>query len=126
MGEPIPVAASKVTALLRGLETYVSGQADLIIDYAKARRGGEPISTATAEHGAVAAASSDGRRPADALVGEGRASHAAGPHRRCERHPPRGPCRRRAVGPPAVPPRRLTANFWTVSRADAKRRRAGM
>ncbi len=49
MGEAAPVATSKVMALLRGLETYVSGQADLIIDYAKARRGGEPISTATTE-----------------------------------------------------------------------------
>ena len=34
---------------LRGLEAYVSGQADLIIDYAKTRRSGEPISTATTE-----------------------------------------------------------------------------
>src|SRR3712207_5716039 len=42
-------AAATVTALLRGLETYVSGQADLIIDYAAARRGDEPISTATTE-----------------------------------------------------------------------------
>jgi hypothetical protein len=49
MGEPAPGATSKVTALLRGLETYVSGQADLIIDYAMARRSGEPISTATTE-----------------------------------------------------------------------------
>src|SRR5215211_5675827 len=49
MGEPTPVATSKVTALLRGLETYVSGQADLILDYAEARRSGEPISTATTE-----------------------------------------------------------------------------
>jgi hypothetical protein len=39
----------KVAALLRGLETYVSGQADLIIDYATARRDGEPISTASTE-----------------------------------------------------------------------------
>ena len=38
-----------MTALLRGLETYVSGQADLIIDYARARRSDEPISTATTE-----------------------------------------------------------------------------
>jgi hypothetical protein len=38
-----------VTALLRGLETYVSGQADLIIDYATARRNDEPISTAATE-----------------------------------------------------------------------------
>jgi hypothetical protein len=43
------VAAAKVAALLRGLETYVSGQADLIIDYAEGRRRGEPISTATTE-----------------------------------------------------------------------------
>ena len=42
-------AAAKVTASLRGLETYVSGQAGLIIDYATARRDGEPISTATTE-----------------------------------------------------------------------------
>ena len=47
-----PAAAAKVTASLRGLETYASGQAGLIIDCAKARRNGEPISTATTE-GAV-------------------------------------------------------------------------
>jgi hypothetical protein len=44
-----PAAAAKVTALLHGLETYVSGQAELIIDHSKARRSGEPISTATTE-----------------------------------------------------------------------------
>ena len=49
MAEAAPASAAKVTALLRGLETYVSGQAELIIDYAKARRRGEPISTATTE-----------------------------------------------------------------------------
>jgi len=49
MAEAAPVAAAKVAALLRGLETYVSGQADLIIDYAEGRRRGEPISTATTE-----------------------------------------------------------------------------
>jgi hypothetical protein len=47
--EAAPTAEAKVTALLRGLETYVSGQADLIIDYATARRSDEPISTATTE-----------------------------------------------------------------------------
>jgi hypothetical protein len=41
--------ARKVAALLHGLETYLAGQADLIIDYATARRRGEPISTATTE-----------------------------------------------------------------------------
>lgn len=39
----------KVTTLLRALETYVAGQADLIIDYAAARHRGEAISTATTE-----------------------------------------------------------------------------
>ena len=52
MTEAAPAAAAKVAPLLRGLETYVSGRAGLIIDYAKARRSGEPISTATTE-GAV-------------------------------------------------------------------------
>jgi hypothetical protein len=42
-------AAARVAASLRGLEIYVSGQAGLIIDYATARRRGEPISTATTE-----------------------------------------------------------------------------
>jgi hypothetical protein len=49
MAEAAPATAEKVTALLRGLETYVAGQADLIIDYATARHGNEPISTATTE-----------------------------------------------------------------------------
>jgi hypothetical protein len=49
MADTAPTAAAKVTALLRGLETYVAGQADLIIDYAMARRRDEPISTATTE-----------------------------------------------------------------------------
>jgi len=42
-------AARKITRVLRELETYVSGQADIIIDYATARRREEPISTATTE-----------------------------------------------------------------------------
>jgi hypothetical protein len=49
MADTAPAAEAKVMALLRGLETYVSGQADLIIDYATARRSDEPISTATTE-----------------------------------------------------------------------------
>ena len=49
MPEAAPTAAMKAAALLRGLETYVSGRADLIIDYAEARRRGGPISTATTE-----------------------------------------------------------------------------
>ncbi len=40
MAQTAPGAAAKVTARLRGLETYVFGQAELIIDYAKARCSG--------------------------------------------------------------------------------------
>src|SRR3954464_12828311 len=43
------VQAGKVAKVLRGLETYVSGQSGIIIDYAAARRCGEPISMATTE-----------------------------------------------------------------------------
>jgi hypothetical protein len=46
---PIEAAARKVARLLCDLETYVSGQSDLIIDYATARRHEEPISTAITE-----------------------------------------------------------------------------
>jgi len=42
-------AAAKVARVLRELERYVSGQSELIIDYATARRRDEPISTATTE-----------------------------------------------------------------------------
>jgi hypothetical protein len=46
---PTVAQAGKVAKLLRGLETYVSGQSGMIIDYATARRCGEPISTASTE-----------------------------------------------------------------------------
>jgi hypothetical protein len=46
---PIATAARKVARLLGDLETYVSGQSDIIIDYATARRREEPISTAVTE-----------------------------------------------------------------------------
>jgi hypothetical protein len=46
---PAAAQAAKVAGVLRSLETYVSGQSALIIDYAKARRSDEPISTATTE-----------------------------------------------------------------------------
>ena len=42
-------ATRKVARLLGGLETYVSGQSGIIIDYATARRCEEPISTAITE-----------------------------------------------------------------------------
>jgi len=46
---PNAPAAAKVVGVLRGLETYVSGQSEMIIDYATARGSDEPISTATTE-----------------------------------------------------------------------------
>jgi hypothetical protein len=46
---PATSAALKVARLLSELETYVCGQSDIIIDYAKARRREEPISTAVTE-----------------------------------------------------------------------------
>src|SRR4051812_48626739 len=46
---PVTVTAAKVGGALRNLETYVSGQSALIIDYATARRSDEPISTAITE-----------------------------------------------------------------------------
>ena len=47
--ELVAVAARKVARLLRGLETYICGQSDIIIDYATARQEDEPISTAVTE-----------------------------------------------------------------------------
>ena len=47
--QPTAAAAGKVAGVLRGLETHVAGQAALISDYATARRGEEPISTAPSE-----------------------------------------------------------------------------
>jgi hypothetical protein len=46
---PIAAALRKVARLLGDLETYASGQSDIIIDYATARRCEEPISTAITE-----------------------------------------------------------------------------
>jgi hypothetical protein len=46
---PLAGAARKVARLLGELETYVTGQSDIIIDYATARRREEPISTAITE-----------------------------------------------------------------------------
>jgi len=46
---PIAAAARKMVRLLGNLETYVSGQSNIIIDYAAARRREEPISTPITE-----------------------------------------------------------------------------
>ena len=102
---------------LRDLETYVSGQSDMIIDYATARRREEPISTATTEstvqwllHRRME------RQAADALVAARRASDAQGPNLGRERHARPGSCRRRAMGPPSVSESGvITPRFWTVS-----------
>jgi hypothetical protein len=47
--EPRTAVARKVARLLGDLEAYMSGQSDIIIDYATARRCEEPISTAITE-----------------------------------------------------------------------------
>jgi hypothetical protein len=49
VASPARATAGKVVKLLHGLETYVAGQAELIIDYAAARHDAEPISTAPTE-----------------------------------------------------------------------------
>jgi hypothetical protein len=49
VGSAARATAGKVGALLRGLETYVAGQAAMVIDYAAARHDAEPISTAPTE-----------------------------------------------------------------------------
>jgi hypothetical protein len=46
---PAGATACKVGTLLRGLETYVAGQAALIINYGAARHDAEPITTAPTE-----------------------------------------------------------------------------
>jgi hypothetical protein len=46
---PIAATARKVARVPRDLEIYLSGQSELVIDYATARRWDEPISTATTE-----------------------------------------------------------------------------
>ena len=49
VASPSCATAGKMVKLLRGLETHVAGQAELIIDYAAARHDAEPISTAPTE-----------------------------------------------------------------------------
>jgi len=46
---PMAAAARNLARLLSDLETYVSGQSDIIIDYAAVRRREEPISMAITE-----------------------------------------------------------------------------
>jgi hypothetical protein len=54
-------AAGKVAKLLHGLETYVTGRSEPIIDYAAKRHdGGASIDGTDRKHGAMAASSPDG------------------------------------------------------------------
>ena len=73
---PAATAAGKVLAVLRGLETYVAGQSDLIIDYATARHGDEPKSTAPTEGTIEWLLRRRRGEPANALVAKRGASHA--------------------------------------------------
>ena len=111
-------AARKVTRLLGDLETYVSGQSEIIIDYAKARRCDEPISTAITEstvqwllHRRMSAQQQMRWSPRGAhlmlKVQTSVVNDALD----------RGSCRRRTLGPAAVSESGLiTPTFWTVSR----------
>ncbi len=85
---PAAAGAGKLATSLRSLETYMSGQSGLIIDYASARRSDEPISTATTESTVQwLLAPADGCQSANALVTERRTPDAQGPHRSREWHP---------------------------------------
>ena len=98
-------AARKVTRLLLALETYVSGQSDIIIDYATARRQEEPISTAITERTATHAPVSP-RCPFD----------VEGQDLDRERDVRPGSCCRGAEGSLSGPARGVsTPRFWTVS-----------
>ena len=63
-------SAAKLTKALIALETYVSGLADLIIDYASARLDDEPFSTSPTE----------GRYNGCSIAGWARASKCGGRH----------------------------------------------
>ena len=74
-------SAAKLAKALIALETYVSGLADLIIDYASARLDDEPFSTiANGRRRAMVASSPDGRAPANALVATWCSLDAPGPN----------------------------------------------
>src|SRR5208283_477848 len=49
---PVAAPAGKVAAVLRALETYVSGQSEIIIDYATARRCEQPLELGSQPHSA--------------------------------------------------------------------------
>jgi hypothetical protein len=112
----IAAAARKVARLLGELETYVSGQSDIIIDYATARRCEEPISTAITESTVQWLLHRRMNAQQQMLVSEGRTFDAESADRRRKRHARPGPCRGRTVGLPAVSASGLiTPTFRTVS-----------
>jgi hypothetical protein len=78
-------SAAKLAKALIALETYVSGLADLIIDYASARLDDEPFSTSLTE-GAMVATPPDGSAPANALVATWCSFDAPGPNSLRQRH----------------------------------------
>ena len=117
MAEAALTAAAKATALLQELETYVSRQADLIIDYATAQRCDEPISTATTE-GTVQWLLHRRMGTNQQMRWTPRGAHCMLKVRTAvaNRFPCRGPCRRRAVGPSTIPLGSIEPpRFWTVS-----------
>jgi hypothetical protein len=76
------------------------------------------------EHGAVAAASPDGRQPTNALVVERRASHAQSPNLGHEPNLQQGLRRRGAMGTSSVSKCDvITPKFWTVSRRHTRQTR---
>jgi hypothetical protein len=99
-GEPPAAApAVKVAGVLRGLETYVSGQSDLIIDYATTKHSDEPISTGGhREHGAVVAAPPMGAKQQMRWSPRGVHLITQGPNLGHERNLQPGPCCRGALG----------------------------
>jgi len=113
---PIAAAARKVASRLGDLETYVSGQSDIIINYATARRREEPISTAITERTVQWLL----RRRMNAhqkMRWSPKGSFAAEiTDLNRERYVRPGSCRRRAFGPAGVSASGLTTpTFWAVS-----------
>jgi hypothetical protein len=108
-------SAAKLTKALIALETYVSGLADLIIDYALARLDDEPFSTSPPSGHAVAAASPDGGAAADAVVGARRSFDASGSHSHRQRHVRHGSSRHLPASPLISHDSMIAPMFGTVS-----------
>jgi hypothetical protein len=114
---PIAAAARKVARLLGDLETYVSGQSDIVIDYATRTN----FDGDHREHGAMAAASANECPTANALVSAGRSFDAESPDLRHERDARSRLCRGGALGPPPVSQSGLTPHVPDGLRAVCRR-----